>query len=84
MPIGTAQRIYYNAKKKPTCLPTGRHHKRQGDSYLKTLFCLSYVKEFKKRYLDKLKQAFEKKELNLPPDTTKKSFAMLIKKVWAK
>ena len=55
---------------------------RKKKKYLFKIGSLS--KEFKKRYLDKLKQAFEKKELNLPPDTTRKNFEMLIKKVRAK
>ena len=61
---------------------TAWRHAGKKKKYLFKIGSLS--KEFKKRYLDKLKQAFEKKELNLPPDTTRKNFAMLIKKVRAK
>ena len=40
----------------------------------------SLAKEFKKRYLGKLRKAFLNNEVNLPPDTTKEGFTALVKK----
>lgn len=44
----------------------------------------SLAKEFKKRYLGKLRKAFSKGELKLPADITKEGFAALIKKAGKK